>query len=121
MSEPVSDSGDTPEKEKSSSVYVPENATLLLDRGNSNRKPVFSLDIDISKELLAKLDHNGSVTVEFTLSPDGTIIGASEKRSSVNSEIVTDVLNAVRKWKFTPDSGTNSNITGEITVFFKVK
>ncbi len=110
----------TNERIEPESVFIPDNATLLLDRGNSDRKPIVPLDLNIPRELLSRMDRDGSVTVEFTLSPEGRIIQPFVKRSSVEAEIDTEILEAIRKWSFTSDPGATGDITGEITILFKV-
>lgn len=110
----------TAELKASSSTFVPDNATLLLDRGNSARRPIAPLNLDIPRELLTQMDRDGSVTVEFTLTPEGRIIQPFVKRSSVAAEIDTEILEAVRKWSFTSDPEASGDITGEITIVFKV-
>ncbi len=116
----ASNEAGTEKKIETASVFIPDNATLLLDRGNSARRPIAPLNLDIPQELLSQMDRDGSVTVEFTLTPEGRIIQPFVKRSSVDAEIDTEILEAVRKWSFTSDPGASGNITGEITIFFKV-
>lgn len=106
----------------SNSSLIPENADLVLDRGNSTRRPKTPLDLDIPGDLLSGIDHDGFVTVEFTLTPEGRIMDPKVIDSSVDDEIGTEVKKALRSWAFTgADEGNVKNITGKITIRFKVR
>lgn len=60
--------------------------------------------------------------MEFTLTPEGRIMDPKVIDSSVDDEIGTEVKKALRSWAFTgADEGNVKNITGKITIRFKVR
>jgi TonB family protein len=46
-----------------------------------------------------------SVTVSFTLLPDGVIGGVSLQQSSGYADVDAAVIDAIRRWRFTPAEG----------------
>lgn len=110
--------------EKSTESYdfsLPDNVSLSFDDKNTVRRPVSDLKLEIPDSLLKKIDHDSFLTVEFTLSPEGRIIQPVVNNSSVSSDIETQVLESLRNWNFEPDPHTVKNVTGRITILFRVK
>ena len=61
-----------------------------------------------------------SVTVGFTLTPGGLLSGVKVELSSGFADVDTAVLDALRRWLFTPVKGTAS-VTGQISYVIRVK
>ncbi len=89
-------------------------STLRQTRSQESIKEVIkshrgSLDFAYRKALRSDPTLKGVITIEFTLSPDGTVISARAISSTVSDpSFEEDVLKRVKTWKFPayPDSGT---------------
>ncbi len=100
---------------------LPDNASLSFEDSSSDRRPLSRLNLNIPDDLLSRMDKDSSITVVFTLSPEGLIMHPSVIHSSVDAEVETLVLEALRHWSFTPDPGSDKDVTGQITIEFKVR
>ncbi len=105
------------------SVTLPQSIELSLKGAGTRRRPLTMLDLAIPDELLEKIDHDSSLTVRFTLMPDGHIMLPVAVASQVSPQIETKVFEALREWEFNvvPLSQTQKSIEGQITIHFKVK
>ncbi len=117
----VTDNTESSSSREQNDSLVPDNVSLSLEDSSSDRRPLSRLDLNIPKDILSRMDKDSSITVVFTLSPEGLIMPQSVIHSSVDAEVETLVLEALRHWSFSPDPGTDKNVTGQITIEFKVR
>ncbi len=103
------------------SYALPDTVSLDLGHSNTPRKPVSKLVLNIPEKLLQKIGHNSSLTVAFTLTPDGYIMTPSVVASQVGPLIEAKVLEALRKWEFNRGPSADGNVQGRITIRFRIK
>jgi TonB family protein len=110
---------DSPQELRSASGDV----VVSLEKGHPTRRLISSGLPDLSDEQLSQLPGTMEAVVAFTLQPDGfPLVHLPLEASTGYPEIDKSIVEAVRKWKFTPLAGGETDTAeGQARIVIRAK
>jgi TonB family protein len=111
--------GDTTQPEEDVPAVAEGGGSVIEWEDNANRNPLAQYKPDIPG-WVSQQGLRLRVKVSFLLTPDGFLTSLRIKESSGYTDVDSAILEALRKWRFPPVSGTK-NVYGEITYYIGLK